>query len=361
MRILFLTYQGHVEGSTNSIAFLADGLARRGHDIFVGCPKGRHLWRILERSHVKRLPMVFPRKGSMTTMRLIRDAVRAYGIQIINAQASHDRYASILARRLYRLRCKVVHTRRQFPRSIGGPLQNWFYVHGTDRIVVISHSLKRIFVERGIPSKHMTVIHNGTPRDRYKPPDPEVVTSLRARFGFSPEDRVVGCVSRLKNQDQLVRAMPLLEDLRVKLLFVGIEPGTFGELARELGVEDRVYYAGLVGNREALDYYGLFSASVLASTMEGFGLVLVEAMAYDVPVVATKAQGIVDVVRDGENGLLFEDGDVGGLARGLRRILTDTDLRRHLCLNGRTSAFEEFTLEKTLDNYESFFKELTRE
>jgi glycosyltransferase involved in cell wall biosynthesis len=358
VRILFTTYQGHREGSTNSIAFLADGLARRGHEVFVGCPGDRPLARLLDGSPARHLPMSFTGKFNLATMRRIRDAVRTHRIQIVNAQASVDRYATILARWLYRLPCRLVHTRRQRPLSIGGPLQNRFYVHGTDRIVVISHSLKELFVRKGIPASHMHVIHNGTPPERYRPVDPATVEALRARFGLRETDRVIGCVSRLKSQDQLVRALPLLADPDVKVLFAGIAPGSFDELARELGVAERLLYAGLVDGREVLDYYGLFDASVLASTMEGFGLVLLEAMAYDVPVVATAAQGIVDVVRDGENGLLFADGDIEALAKGLRRVLTDESLRTRLRRNGRRSAFEEFTLERTVDGYEAFFTSL---
>ncbi|MFP4243253.1 MAG: glycosyltransferase family 4 protein, partial [Chitinispirillaceae bacterium] len=320
MNILILTNEGYIAGSTNSIAFLAKGLAKRGHSVHVGCRRKSHLYTLLENSDVNIIPMAYRKKFDLDDIRVVRDTVRSKKIQLVNAQSTKDRYASILARWLYKLPVKVVHTRRQSPLSSGGALQRWFYVKGTERIVVISDKLKEIFLNKGYPSEHLHVIYNGTPSSRYEQVNPQETEKFRKELGIRPGETIIGCVSRRKRQDQLVKALAKL-DTPARVCFAGVKPGTYDELAEQYGVKDRIIYAGIVDLKSILNLYPLFSVNVLCSITDGFGLVLVESMAMGVPVVATRANGIINVVDEEESGLLFEDNDIGALAQQLRRVL----------------------------------------
>ena len=357
MNILFTTCEGALTGATQSTRYLADGLAKRGHSIFVGCPRDSLLFKMLENSPAKRIAMPFRGRFDMKTLRIIRDLVRANSIEIINAQSSTDRYNSIFANRLYKLGAKVVHTRRQRPLSMGGALQRAFYVRNTAKIVVVSDELKRTLVKKGYPADHIEVIYNGMSPDFFAHADPSKTKALRRRFGLADDEVVVGCISRLKNQEQLVRAARHLSP-NITLFFVGIEKGIFDGLAKRLDLPNRIIYAGIVPREEVTDYYRLFDLFVLPSTMDGFGLVLVEAMGLGVPVIGTHSQGIVDVLDHERNGLWFEDGDIEGLAERIELILNDAVTRERLVANGYIAAREVFTLEKTIDNYEVFFRRL---
>jgi glycosyltransferase involved in cell wall biosynthesis len=357
MNILLLTCEGGIAGSTNSIAFLARGLAIKGHTVFVGCPQESLLASMFADSSVKVLPMTFRSKFDLQNMRQIRDAVKRYDIRIVNAQSSYDRYSSILARWFFKLPVKVVHTRRQPPKSIGGWLQNTFYVRGTDAIVTVSSSLKEVFVRHGIPGSHIKVIFNGMPPERYHQAEPERIAALRARFGIGPGDVVIGSVSRLKLQEQIVQSLVRI-DASVKVLFVGTPPGCFDKLAAKLKLPHTILYAGTVAPEEALAYFRLLTIQILASITDGFGLVLLEAMGQGVPVIGTRAAGICDVIEHDVNGLLFENGDVAGLAACINLILRDERKRAALIRNGVITATERFTIQKTIDNYEFFFREL---
>lgn len=359
MNILIMTYQGNMAGSTNSISFLAKGLAAGGHKVYVGCRSTSLLYSLLQNTEVNLLPMRFKGRFNLKDIKALRDTVNKYGIQLINAQSSIDRYTSILVKKLYLPDVKVVHTRRQRPKSAGGRLQNLFYVRGTDKVVVISDELKKVFVKGGYPEAHLQVIYNGTPATQYAAVAGEKVEELRKRFSIGPADTVVGCVSRMKEQPQLVRALALL-DPGIKVIFAGIQPGSLDETAKKANVKNEIIYAGLLSHQEVLNLYKLMNVNVLASTMDGFGLALVEAMALGVPVVATNAYGIKNVVKHEVNGLLFENGDVGGLAGQLKRVLSDTALRQRLVENGRKTALEDFSMEKTIATYEQFFEALIR-
>ncbi len=357
MNILLLTYQGDMAGSTNSIAFLSKGLAERGHRVVVGCRKESLLFSMLKNTPVIVEPMVFRGRFDRNNIRHTRDIVQKYSIELINAQSSYDRYSAILARMLYRLKARVVHTRRQPPRSDGGFIQRMFYIAGTDKIVVISDSLKKIFVDKGYPSHHLEVIYNGAPVQRYSSIDENKIKELRSRFNIQPDDIVVGCISRPKKQDQLIRALKLLPE-SYKVLFAGIEQSFLDPLVQELGLKNEIIYAGNVDPQEVLNYYKLLAVNILPSVTDGFGLVLIEAMACGIPVIGTDFGGIRDVIQHEISGLLFKDGDHEGLAASIKRCIDGKELRDRLIKNGKKRAFEDFSIEKTVENYEKFFLRL---
>jgi glycosyltransferase involved in cell wall biosynthesis len=284
--------------------------------------------------------------------------VREKNIQVINAQSSKDRYLAILARWLYGINCVVLHTRRQTPRADGGWFQKTLYVQGTDKIIVISEELKRIFVDKGYPEKHFHVIHNGIPAEKYQLWSPEKVEQFRQQLGLQPGDVVIGSVSRLKKQEQIIRCLPLLNLPEAKVLLVGVRSGTFDALVATLGIKNQILYVDEADGSEVLNYYKLCSVNVLASITDGFGLVLLEAMAMGCPVVATNFGGIKDVVKHGHNGLLFENDDTAQLAQSIRQILGNEPLRQQLIANGKTTAFETFSMERTLDRYERFYQSM---
>ena len=356
MNILILSHSGGYAGSTYSITYLAKGLAARGHDVHVCCPAGTILHDNLQSSDVTVHPLSF-RAGRFVSLRAIREVARiarAHHIEIINAQTSSDRYVSILARWLYHLDAAVVHTRRQTPLSSGNPLQNFLYTRGTDRIVAVSNGVRDALVALGIPAGHITVVHNGTPREKYDAIDPAKTGELRERFGIAPNDTVIGCVSRPKKQDQLFAALASL-DPSWTVMLVGPNRATVEKRFGSTEVPQKIVFTGTLDIVATLHCYPLMSVHVLPSTTEGLSQSLLEAMALGVPVVATRAAGNIDLIEDGVNGLLFDDGDIDGFADAIRRAITDQALRERLIAGGRKTALEDYAIDRTIDRYETFF------
>jgi L-malate glycosyltransferase len=361
MNILFLTYQGDMAGSTYSIAALARGLAARGHTIVVGCRRESLLHAVLGGSGVHRVDLRFRgRLVDLETMRAIRDTVRRFGIGIVNAQSSRDRYASILARWLHRLDVRVVHTRRQIPMSEGGRLQSWFYTVGTDLIIAVGTGVKDALVGCGIPAAHIEVIPNGIPPEKVAGIDPERTARIAGALGLAPDDVVIGSVSRRKQHDQLLRAVARL-DRPVHVLLVGLERTTADErILASYPLPHVVHFTGPVEPAEALAHLPLLSVNVLPSTGEGLSQSLLEAMAAGVPVVATRASGNTDLITDGIDGFLFEDGDVAGLASILQSLMDGSVDIAAMTARARKTALEDFSLEKTVARYEASFARLSK-
>jgi glycosyltransferase involved in cell wall biosynthesis len=146
------------------------------------------------------------------------------------------------------------------------------------------------------------------------------------------------CLGRLverKGHRFLIEAIARLEGLELVVAGDGPERESLEQLAESLGVSDRVEFAGVVGQDEALELYRRADVFCLPSLAEGLPTVLIEAMACGVPVVSTRIDGVPELVSDGEDGLLCDAGDPGALAAPLRRLVSDPSERERLGRAGR--------------------------
>jgi colanic acid/amylovoran biosynthesis glycosyltransferase len=143
-----------------------------------------------------------------------------------------------------------------------------------------------------------------------------------------------------------------LADLRARgvearLVIVGDGPkrDDLEELARRRGIEDAVTFAGPVGQDDIAAHFEAADVFVHPSFGEGIPLVLMEAMAHRLPVVAAAVHGVGELVVDGENGLLVRPGRPDELASGVERLAADPDLRRRMGGHGRQAVEREFDVE----------------
>lgn len=200
------------------------------------------------------------------------------------------------------------------------------------RILVVSEATRQEFVRQGYPPERMEVVHNGIA----EAPDPPTA-DLRRALGIPSAAPLLGSVARLcavKGQRELIEAASRLgEDVHVVLVGVDVEQGGAYEAllrreAERLGVAERVVFAGYRGDVDAL--LRSLDVFVLPSWTEGLPLVVLEAMAAGVPVVATSVGGTPELVVDGETGALVEPRDVDGLAAALRELLARPDRGKEL-------------------------------
>ena len=196
----------------------------------------------------------------------------------------------------------------------------------------------------GVASQKIELIYNGVNLDRFK--EQQKSTDLLDRYGLE-EKRVILTVGRLverKGIDLVIRSIPRIVSRfpDIHYLIVGDGPyrSVLEQLAQETGVADRVTFAGLVDDNELVGHYALCNVFVMPNRelpdgdTEGFGLVFLEANACGKPVVAGKAGGTSDAVRDEYNGLLVDGTNVDELATAVIRILADEQLYARLRAGG---------------------------
>ena len=127
----------------------------------------------------------------------------------------------------------------------------------------------------------------------------------------------------------------------------------------DFAVDDKVRFIGYVADIPKI--YAALDVFVLPSRWEGFGLVLLEAMAAGKPIVATRVGAIPEVVVDGETGVLIPAGDPLALAEGLSRLAMEPGLARQLGDAGRERLRRRFSVEKMVGDTELLYRELLEE
>lgn len=219
-------------------------------------------------------------------------------------------------------------------------LQRW-----CRRIVAISASVRDSLVRHGIEAKRITVVHNAIDLARIDAAAPAQICS---ELGIG-DDFLYLFVGRLVPQkavDMLLPAFAAQERGTLILAGDGEDRAALQEQARALGIEDRVHFLGVRHDVPSL----MKSADcfVLPSRWEGFGVVLAEAMAAGLPIVATHVDGISEVVEDGIQGILVPPEDVASLSEALRTMRTDANLRNEMATKASVRA-SMFSIERHID------------
>ncbi|HEC23079.1 MAG TPA: glycosyltransferase family 1 protein [Chloroflexi bacterium] len=167
--------------------------------------------------------------------------------------------------------------------------------------------------------------------------------------------RRVVCVGRLegdKSQDTLIRAAALLKeefpDLVVEFVGEGPLEEDYRRLAREVGASEVCQFVGRLPHREVFRRMAAATVCVLPSLTEAFGIVNIESLAVGTPVIASHTDGIVEIIRDGQDGFLFPPGDYRALAEGLHRLLSDPDLRARMSRSARERFLAEYEIGRNI-------------
>jgi len=361
LRILFLTQEDYLAGSTYSVFFLARGLSQRGHKVYVAARKDSLLNKLCDEAGLHFFFFEPKSRFDLRAMLQIRSWVSSTDIDIINSQSSKDRYLSVFSRWIFNLPVKVIHTRRQLSLSIGGPLQNLVYVKGTHKIIAVGNGVKESLKKGGVPDHHVKVIYNGTPQNKYQNINRGNVNQLKARFNIKDGDLVIGCISRRKQQEQLLQSLNYLSR-PAKVILVGIEQDDqLNSIIKQYTIPHQVYFEGRVPSEMALNYILLFRIYVLCSVTEGLSQSLLEAMYLKVPVIATNASGNNDLIDDGTNGLLFENNDVKQLAEKIEFLDREEAISMTFSELAHRKVLSQFSIEATLFHYENFFYDLKQE
>ncbi len=193
----------------------------------------------------------------------------------------------------------------------------------------------------GMPMEKLPLVPNGIDTARYA----QVVTDDRKRAiaralglaeGLSPGDLpVIGCVARfapVKSMPVFIRAAARVVEAYPQAQFLAIGDGEerllCEALARELGVDDNIVFTGT--RADVPELLSVMDVFALPCVREAFGIVLLEAMASGVPIVAADAAAIPELVRDGQEGLLYAPKDPDAMARAILRLLDDPALAGQL-------------------------------
>ena len=239
----------------------------------------------------------------------------------------------------------------------------WQFMHRFANITIaVSESIAKELIVRGTRSTKVVSIRNGLDLEAYHSQmlDPEERMALRRELVGNDKCCLVGCVGSLrevKGQEFLLDAVammpPSLSD--VKYIFAGTGPDMVKLQCQveKLKLNQRVIFLGF--RTDVFAILQVIDLIVVPSQSEGISNIILEAMAFRVPVVATAVGGTPEVIRDGENGLLVPYGDAAALAVAISTALDDKELCSRFIENGMSRMVSEFSLKRMVDEYESIY------
>lgn len=286
------------------------------------------------------------------------EVVEEYGIDVIHAHyAVPHAVAAILARDMTRLVPKpaVVTTLHGTDVTLVGIDRAYlrttqYSIERSGVVTAVSRYLAQATLDMAV-TREIVVIPNAVDYRRFYP---RQLPGLRLRYAH-PDEKLLVHVSNfrpIKRTLDVIRIFAKVsEQLGARLLMIGDGPERQGavELASHLGVSGRVAFLGSFPRVEEL--LAISDLFVLPSSQESFGLAALEAMASGVPVIATRIGGIPEVVNDQETGLLFELGDVAGMAQGALRLLGDEALYARMAAAARERAVSTFSEATVVPEY----------
>jgi len=206
-------------------------------------------------------------------------------------------------------------------------------LRNANHIHAISEALKNSIVKNfGVDSKKVSVIPNGVDINLFNP--------SKGRKDPNRKEKIIVSVSRLTEKnglEYLIKAMPrVFEKIDAKLVIVGDgdQRKILENLVKKLGIEDKVFFKGWIKYEEVPKIVASSDLFVRTSITEGLGTAFLEAMACGTPVIGSRVQGILDIIRDGYNGILVQPTDINEISESIIKVLEDESLRESLIENG---------------------------
>ena len=251
------------------------------------------------------------------------------------------------------------HERRGFELA-GAKLSNWLADCVTTNATAVRDF---VHANEGCPLDKMVVIPSGVDTDRFRPP---AAGDFKARLGCDPRRPVVGVVTRMrvrKGVEEFLNAM-----IAVRQRVPGTQAVIVGEVELDTELEALVAAGGLRGDLHLLgrrtdmpEVYAAFDVFVLSSHDEGMSNAILEAMAMELPVVATDVGGTGEVVRPGETGLLVPPREPAPLADAISEVLGAADRRVMMGVRGREIVEAKFSARAMVRQMEELYATVLRQ
>ena len=345
-------------GGERQVLWLAEGMRDRGHRaILVARPDDELATRAATRS-LEVIEITPHGELDLVAALRLRRAIARNHARIVHAHTAHA--AALAAIATAGRSTKVVVARRvDFPlrRNLGTRLK-YGRAHA---VIAVSSAVARIVAEGGAPRARIHVVPDGVDLSRrVAPASSDVLQSL----GVAPENPLVVQVAALvphKDPLTFVRAMAVVRQRvpQVRALLVGegpLRPTAEAEI-RRLGLEQTVRLTGFRPDADAL--LAAARVATLSSAEEGLGSVLLDAMAFGVPIAATRAGGIPEIIEHGTTGLLSPPGDDAVLGEHIARLLADRAVAASMIARARERVVEfsvDRMVERTVEVYASVLR-----
>ena len=366
LRVVLLTDADVFAGTERHMLDLARGLSALGVAVTLACPSPAALEDAARREHLPTLTIAKRGLVDWDAAQILARRLKSGETDIVHAHNGRTALAAALAVLLAgRGRCVMTqhfltpnHATQRGPKAaLSGAAHHWV-VGQMSRILAISEAVREAMLARQeAPDSKITVVPNGITA-----PDPGNAAETRQSLGIDADTPLLVCAARLEREKDVASLMSAVKIVRERVPGVrclvageGAERSALDAQVQALGLEDSVTLLGFRADAPAL--MAAADVFVLPSLAEPFGLVLLEAMALGLPVVATRAGGPLEIIVDGKTGFLVPPSSPNALADALQTLLANPALARRMGESGQARFQALFTVSKmaqaTLAAYQS--------
>jgi len=344
VKVLHVESGRHLYGGGKQVLYLMEGLARRGVDNVLACPTGSH---IAAQARAFGEVIDMPMKGDLDAglaLRLKRSLnTHRADLLHVHSRRGADVWGGLAAR--LSGTPAIISRRVDNPESrLAVKLKYGLY----DHVITISEGIRRVLLDEGMAPDHVSCVRSAVDPAPYLHAYDKA--AFRRALGLPEDTPIAGMVAQLierKGHRHLLAALPavLAQHPRLQVLIYGRGP-------LETALTDAIAAQGLSANVRLMGFaddlpaqLGCLDLLVHPADMEGLGVSLLQASAAQVPIIACRAGGMPEAVRDGLNGLLIDVGDVAALSNAMSRLLGDAPLRERMGAAGRQLILDEFSVD----------------
>jgi len=329
----------------------SEGMLARGHEVCVVAPPESRIFAETRRRGIPAHGAPIARKG-LRGLWALRRVLSERGADVVNSHSSTDSWLAALALRTLSGAPRLVRTRHVSAPIPGHALNRWLYCSATVHVVTTGERLReQVMRETGLDATRVSSVPTGIDLGRFVPGER---LAARARLGLPADGFVIGIVATLrswKGHRYLVEAVAGMPG--AMLVMVGGGPGADNLRAqvKALGIESRVRMPG--DQEDVVPWLHAFDVFALPSyANEGVPQAIMQAMACGIAVVSTPIGSILEIVRDGDTGLIVPPGDVPALRAALVRLKEDAAVRERLARSARAFAVSRFAASEMVERME---------
>lgn len=359
MRVLHVEAGSHYYGGARQVAYIIEGLARRGIENVLACPLGAAIAKKVGDSAQVHEIVIRGDADIGMTWRLLR-LIRMVKPDIVHLHSRRgaDIWGGLAA-------C-IAGVPSVLSRRVDNPEPRWLVslkYRLYDHVITISEGIRQVLLSEGLPPERVTCVRSAVDAEPYLHPVEH--TAMRHEFCLPENSIVIGMVAQLiprKGHRYLIDAVEKLSmerpDIRVLLFGQGpLRPELEAEIARR-GLSDIIRFTGF--RHDLPQWLGGLDILAHPADMEGLGVSLLQASAAAVPIIASRAGGMPEAVQDNVSGLLISPGDVKALIQMLRRLMDEPLLRRSMGDAGRNRILNEFSVDTMVEGNMAVYRKILK-
>jgi len=356
-------------GAEGVVLELSKELSRVGIDLYVGVFRNRQNPHTEVANGAKGYGLktgVFPCNGRFDpkTVFLIREFAKEKGIDLIHSHGYKANFYSAMAASFTRL--PLITTCHNW---IGTGFKMKFYerldkiiLRRFNKVIAVSDEIKREILNLWLPKSKVSVISNGIDLNRFEGIGNN---KIREELKIDPHCKVVGTIGRLTEEKGHIYLLQTAKEVLKRFsdaIFLIIGSGSLKEeledQAKAMGLENKVIFTGV--RRDIPEILNSIDVFVLPSLIEGLPMVLLEAMAAQKPIIATKVGEIPKILEQGKLGFLVKPKDVRGLADAIVSVLKDNDKINKISRKLYNKVRDNYSSEKMAERYLRVYQEILR-